>query len=103
MRASEEQRQKHEHNYAYAYKSLGFYPCGDLEDRDQSKTELQSEGYVNPNEKAIERRCVKNYLCQDMGMTEEIYEEVAGETEHIWFEGKTAFCKFVDRRAVAIV
>ena len=103
MRATEEQRQKHEHNYAYAYKSLGFYPCGDQEDRDQAKTEFQSEGYSNPNDKAIERRCVKNYLTQDMGMTEDIFEEVAGDVENIWFEGKTAFCKFVDRRAIAIV
>ena len=103
MRATKDERDRHEANFHYAYRSLGFYPCGDQEDRDQSKTELQQEGFVNPSDTAIEKRCVKNFLVLDMGMTEPIFEEVAGDVEKIWFEGKTAFCKFVDRRAVAIV
>ena len=38
-----------------------------------------------------------------MGMTDEIYEELAGDIERHWFEGKTAFCRFAERRAVTVV
>ena len=55
MKATAEQRKIYEDNYGFAYRSLGFYPCGDEEDMEQSKTELQAEGYVNPSNKALER------------------------------------------------
>ena len=93
MRATPEQRKVFEDNYGYAYRSLGFYPCGDDEDMDQAKVELQAEGFVNPSEKAMERRCIKNFLCLDMGMTDAIYDDMAGDIERHWFEGKTAFCR----------
>ena len=44
-----------------------------------------------------------DFLILDMGMTPVVYEELVADIETHWFEGKTAFCKFVDRRGVAIV
>ena len=103
MAASNDDRARFELDYAFAYLSIGFYPCGDQEDRDAAKKELEEEGHSKPSENAIEKRCIRMFVMEDMGMTQPVYDELAGDIEEFWFENKTAFCKFVDRRGISTV
>ena len=99
LRATPDELQRYERALEHGDSTIGLYPCGDDIDRQNAIDELEKEK-VKIDDEAIELRCIKHFLCDDMGMTELVFEDLDEQLIDWKFEGSTAFLRFDSRRGV---